>query len=970
MKKKQFDLGFTLIFIFLISSSFATVFESNISNGDWNNASSWTYISGPVDADGYPDEDDTVTILNSHIINIPFGFSCRFMSLTTQSSATLNITSGGIFNFWTTGTIPKPLRIAVFNHNGSLTGNCELDVASKVRLSGSGTFGPNITFKIRNNFTIANPASFSFPNRAFIQSGADFIVESGTSISFEEFYSTSSASILRNYGNIIFTSDNVFKTGQNSNIVFINYPGSTVQYTATSTTAGDFPVPQNGYYNLSVTGTADCNSNFTVYDDFTNNGVFTSSGAGNLISFEGTTAQTFTVNGTSNLKSLILNNLNGLSFTGSGTIYLEEVMETTSGTFTQNGPNIVLQSSSDNNSGLIKLSSSLEYNYVSGDFTVRRFYNGTSNGWRMVASPIKNATLADWDDEFIYCGIPAGIGNYSYLGCGGFYSVYIYDESSATPTIDDGFSEVTVLSQSVSNAIGTLIYTSSGATTVSVTGTPEFDDIAKSVTSNNAGWNLVANPYPSTINWSAFTALNSNITGNIWYAYSADAANYISSSSNIPHSQGFWINSSSSTNLNFSVSETVASQANFIKSTNGINLPLRLKLTSDVNTYYDFAYLSTGPNYSNNFESNADALKLFTPYPDYNANIYFLDNQGNNLDRSWINNNISEDIYFDVKIGQFATGNYTIQFQNLEQFMIGSCLKLEDLHSGIITNLRQDSIYTFSSDTSAASPRFKLHINVDYDINVTNATCFQDSSASITFNGSNLQGHYFNLIDTSGLLIDSVQAISDSVVFTSISAGVYNYLTSHSGTCGTQNQDIYVLQPTQINSNFSTISDTFYIDTSGYAPVYFKNLSSGGNLFVWDFDDGNSSSEVNPTHNYSSPGLYTVTLSVFNDSTQTCNDILQKSIYVVSPLTSDIKEPKNSLGLKYFNGQLFYDLNDQPFDEINFTIFNIEGKLLEYGVVNLKNGAIDLSKLAKGSYVFVISNKNQTIDKLKFIKVN
>ena len=43
---------------------------------------------------------------------------------------------------------------------------------------------------------------------------------------------------------------------------------------------------------------------------------------------------------------------------------------------------------------------------------------------------------------------------------------------------------------------------------------------------------------------------------------------------------------------------------------------------------------------------------------------------------------------------------------------------------------------------------------------------------------------------------------------------------------------------------------------------------------------------------------------------------------------------------------------------------------MEYGVINLKNGAIDLSKLAKGSYVFVISNKNQTIDKLKFIKVN
>ena len=44
-----------------------------------------------------------------------------------------------------------------------------------------------------------------------------------------------------------------------------------------------------------------------------------------------------------------------------------------------------------------------------------------------------------------------------------------------------------------------LLYTSSGATVVSVTGTPEFNDVSKGVTNNNNGWNLVANPYPSTI---------------------------------------------------------------------------------------------------------------------------------------------------------------------------------------------------------------------------------------------------------------------------------------------------------------------------------------------------------------------------------------------------------------------------------------------------------------------------------------
>ena len=47
--------------------------------------------------------------------------------------------------------------------------------------------------------------------------------------------------------------------------------------------------------------------------------------------------------------------------------------------------------------------------------------------------------------------------NFSYAGCGSFYSVYSYDESSANPTIDDGLSEVTSIGFGVSNATGTLI---------------------------------------------------------------------------------------------------------------------------------------------------------------------------------------------------------------------------------------------------------------------------------------------------------------------------------------------------------------------------------------------------------------------------------------------------------------------------------------------------------------------------------
>ena len=42
----------------------------------------------------------------------------------------------------------------------------------------------------------------------------------------------------------------------------------------------------------------------------------------------------------------------------------------------------------------------------------------------------------------------------------------------------------------------------------------------------------------------------------------------------------------------------------------------------------------------------------FSPYPDNVPNIFFLNNQGNQLDRTCINNNQSENLQLHVNVGQ------------------------------------------------------------------------------------------------------------------------------------------------------------------------------------------------------------------------------------------------------------------------------------------------------------------------------
>jgi PKD repeat protein len=54
----------------------------------------------------------------------------------------------------------------------------------------------------------------------------------------------------------------------------------------------------------------------------------------------------------------------------------------------------------------------------------------------------------------------------------------------------------------------------------------------------------------------------------------------------------------------------------------------------------------------------------------------------------------------------------------------------------------------------------------------------------------------------------------------------------------------------------------------GYAPftVEFTDQSVDATSWKWDFGDGANSTEQNPTHTYTEPGQYTVTLLVSNEA--------------------------------------------------------------------------------------------------------
>ncbi len=851
---------------------------SSSSDGRWDQIV-WNVDSGSDD-DAKPDANDHVIINhNVSISNLALDHAiCQSIEVSSGKNIQLDATDTKKL-FIQGSTSPLDCHI-----DGNITGPGKFHVSRNRDFAGSGSI--DNVYLLINNYILNCDVDISV-NRIRMTVGSSLILADGATatINGKVTKGQSGGTITNNGTFIINTSDflgasstqkftDVFKS-QNGNIE-LNY-------------TGDFPLPKdNALKNVSILGgsiTAD--GDFSVSGNWVNNATFSSS-SGNTITFNGSNPSSITGTGTNNFYNILLNKTFGGLTLGDGssnkpTINLFDVMETSSGNFTQDGATVVLKSNASNN-GAIVVGSSLNYQHTSGAFTSELFYNATKHGYRMVCSPIKSSTLAELDDEYIFCGIDGATANnnFSFGGCG-FYNVKTYNSAS------DLYVDVTSISQSISDGIGTLIYTSAGATNLSMTnGLSENDPCFTDVTiSGETGYNLVSNPYPANLNFSSLRTESgtSNFTDDYWI-FSGDAGNYkdkedLGESIIIAQNQGFFVHLSDAKDIDFKVNQTTKSSSSFEKSNNGINLPLSLRLTSDQNTYYDNAHLKAGSEYTIDYDSTQESPKLYTPYPDYAPNIYFLDNQNNDLHKMCINNNQSANVFFDVKAGNLAHGSHTIKFNNLSQFMVGSCLILEDLHNGTITDLRTDSVYSFSSDSLAPMPRFKLQISVNYDINVTNSSCYNDSNAMVSLTGIGLAGRTFNLIDNSNNVIDSVLASHDSIYFEGLNAGIYNIITNDSNACSMENQDIIITQPAEVISQFSTSIDTIFLDTNLIEEILFRNTSSGASHYNWHFGDGNSSDMQNPTHSFLCPGSYTVLLNADNDSIGICTSQFQKVINVI-----------------------------------------------------------------------------------------
>lgn len=154
-------------------------------------------------------------------------------------------------------------------------------------------------------------------------------------------------------------------------------------------------------------------------------------------------------------------------------------------------------------------------------------------------------------------------------------------------------------------------------------------------------------------------------------------------------------------------------------------------------------------------------------------------------------------------------------------------------------------------------------------------------------------------------------------------------------------------------------------DLTSLQQINFVNASTGGTNYVWDFGDGQKSTQQSPTHAYNLGNEYIITLTVENQFG--CKSISTETISVVTSLEDQLSNfiqvspnPfKENLTIQFPKGKIVWKIMDMKGRVMGAEMRNID---------NMNMQQIQVQDLAPGVYVLKATDGTSTVS-MKLIKV-
>lgn len=132
--------------------------------------------------------------------------------------------------------------------------------------------------------------------------------------------------------------------------------------------------------------------------------------------------------------------------------------------------------------------------------------------------------------------------------------------------------------------------------------------------------------------------------------------------------------------------------------------------------------------------------------------------------------------------------------------------------------------------------------------------------------------------------------------------------------------------------------------------VTFTNLSVNASVFEWTFGDGQTSNEMNPTHDYAD-GFFNGYLVAWNDCSV---DTFYFEINIFTGVKDITDDPSIHVSPNPTNGKVILHWDDHTTNDVGVKMYSLSGNLVFLKDVVSKDAVIDLTSIPVGVYVMHI----------------
>lgn len=674
-----------------------------LNSGGTFNPGTGTVVLNPVDYNGVSASVSGGIPFNNVVINGPGDLNIpNTNTMTVSGNMTVNsgadVINAPNVNFTSTASI---------TNNGTVSGstnNFPNTIPNSVSGNGGGSFSNPLTVSNPNSYTLTSNLSISGSRKVLIiNQGATFIAGTYTVVCDSVYL----------YGTYTNTNSSGLSGTFGSAKVLIG-SGSTITYSATTGTQNI--TLRTDYANVTLSGAGAKSYGAGTYEisgNYNVTGATPTYHANSIMRFDGTT------------QTISCPSFNKVEFTNSGTKTLGDTTKVnTTLTMVGNatlatGNKLVLVSDANGTASVSEIPGTAT---ITGNVIVQRYVPALVRRSRMVSPNVRYFTFADLKDDMFVTGSGGATNGFDASGPNQT-TVYTYQESTSGGR---GWKAISNISNSLTPGLGALVfvrgdrtlsspqwytapYVSQNAVTIDFVGPLNIGDISPAISytstgsTGDDGWNMVGNPYPSAISWSAITKNN---LAAFYYVYDPASGSYVANDNSVPIASGqaFLVQATGvAPSIKFTEScKTTSSPTYYFKTASN---PFTVKMIKD-SLNADVAFLSFGTNANKGLDLNEDALKMTNSvinlgfYIDNNTMLQF--------------NKTPEIQTLDTFIlsATAANGTYKLEFSYLNTIPSNQSVYLRDLFTNTFTNLRTTSTYSFTTTSNAASKgnRFQIII--------------------------------------------------------------------------------------------------------------------------------------------------------------------------------------------------------------------------------------------------------------------